>query len=488
MSAETALLGALAAPVLGALLAALLARWPLWRDGAYIGAACALALCAGLLVNAAAHGRTARVALAQPLPNVDLAFALEPLGALMAAVIAGLGVFHAAHTAAMVRATHEPQPARLMALIALASAAAVAAALSANLFTFFVAYQALTLATFPLIAHGAGEEARRAARIYLATLLAAATGLFLPAMVWTYAIAGALEFRPGGVLAGRVDAMTANILLVLFVLGLAKAAVPPMHRWLSASSRAPHAALVSIQAVAVLPAGGVGLIKIVAYVFGPALHQAALASRGLLILVGVSMCVAALIALSKQDMRERLAYSCMAQSLAVAAGALLATPIGLVAAALQIVALSCAAATLTMAAGTVFAASGRTNAVDYTGLGRVMPWTFASFALASASMIGMPPFSGAWAKLWLIVAAADVGLVAVAVLAGASAVLTFAHLGPLAANALVGRAPTDPFKHPDGASIMLVAPVFLSALATLWLLVLANPIAQFLSPLWTPSQ
>ena len=54
---------------------------------------------------------------------------------------------------------------------------------------------------------------------------------------------------------------------------------------------------------------------------------------GLIVLVGAGMCVAALIALSKQDVRERLAYSCMAQALAVVMGGLLALPAGLFAAA-----------------------------------------------------------------------------------------------------------------------------------------------------------
>jgi multicomponent Na+:H+ antiporter subunit D len=486
MTPELALLGMLATPVIGALLVVLLSRPPGLRDVIHIGFAMVLAGLCLYLVGEAAAGHTARIALARPLPNVDLAFSLEPLGALMAAVISTLGVLHAAHTAGVVRATQEKSPARMMAFIMLAAAAVMGVAFSANLFTFFVAYQALTLATFPLVAHRGDDEARREGRIYLATLLMASAGLFLPAMVWTYAISGALDFRQGGVLAGHVDTLTANVLLVLFVLGLAMAAIPPVHRWLPISSGAPYPALVTIQALAVLPAGGIGLLKVSAYVFGPALSQAAFAARGLLVVVGVSMCVAALIALSKQDLRERLAYSCMAQSLAVAMGALLALPVGLFAAALQIVALASASATLMMAAGTVFAATGRRNVSDYTGLGRVMPWTFAGFALASASMIGMPPFSGAWAKVWLIAAAANAGLVWAAVLAGAAAVLTFAHLGPLAANALAGRAPTDAFKRPDGASVLLAAPVILCAAATLWLLVLADPLASFLAPLWTP--
>jgi multicomponent Na+:H+ antiporter subunit D len=322
-------------------------------------------------------------------------------------------------------------------------------------------------------------------------LLGASIALLLPAMIWTYTLSGTLEFQVGGVLAGRIDLLSANALLVLFVLGIAAAAAPPMHRWLTMSFTAPYPALVKVQALAVLPAGGVGLLKVFAYVFGPALiseetGRQILAAQILLGLCGVIMCAAAVIALSKTDIRERLAYSLWAQALAAIIGGLLAAPAGLFAAALQIVATSCAATTLLMAVGTTAAVTGRNNVADYPGLGRVMPWTFAGFAIACASIIGMPPFSGAWSKLWLITASASTGVIWAAGLVGVAAVLTFAHLGPLAANAFAGRAPTDAFKRPDGASILLVAPVILGAAATLGLLVLADPLASFLSPVWTP--
>lgn len=486
MNAEIALIGALAAPVAQAALVLVFARPPGLRDVIHIGLSLLTAACAFYLAIAVANGETARVVLARPLPNVDLAFSIEPLGALAAAVLSGLGALHAVHAAGVVRAKQEKAPARLLAFVALSMAGVIAVSFSANLLSFFVAYQALSLAAFPLVAHRGDEEARPAARSFLWTLLASSIGLFLPAMIWTYAIAGALDFQAGGVLAGRVDVITANVLLLFYVLGLAMAAIPPMHRWLPASSNAPFPALVAVQALAVLPAGGIGVLKIAAYVFGPVMREASIAAGALIVLAGIGMCVAALIALSKQDIRERLAYSCMAQSLAVVMGALLALPAGLFAAALQVVALACAAATLLMAAGTTMAITGRTKTVDYAGLGRVMPWTFAGFAVASASMIGMPPFAGAWAKLWLITAAAGSGLIWAAALAGVAAILTFTHLGPLAANALAASAPTDAFKRPDGASILLAAPVILCAAATLGLLVLADPLAAFLAPIWTP--
>jgi multicomponent Na+:H+ antiporter subunit D len=139
-----------------------------------------------------------------------------------------------------------------------------------------------------------------------------------------------------------------------------------------------------------------------------------------------------------------------------------------------------------MASGAVFAVTGRTKAGDYVGLGRVMPWTLGGFAVGCAGMIGMPPFAGAWAKLWLITASAGAGLIWAAGLLGAAAILTFAALGPLAANALAGKAPADAFKRPDGASIFLAAPIVVCAAATLSLLVLADSLASFLSPVWTP--
>lgn len=492
MSAELALLIALGAPAAQTLLVLALARPPGLRDAVHVGMTLITALACASLLSAAAHGEAVRIVLARPLPNVDLAFHVEPLGALMAAALSGLGVLHALHTAGYARATHEKAPARQMAFIALANAATMAVAFSANLFTFFVAYQGLILAVFPLVAHRGDEDSRKAARAFLATLLTASVGLLLPAMVWTYAITSALEFQPGGVLAGRVDALTANVLLVLYVLGLAMAAMPPLHRWLAATSVADSPALVTIQALAVLPAGAIGLLKIAAYVFGPALHSesvddATLASRGLILLAGVGMCGAALIALSRQDVRERLAYSAMAQILAVAIGVLLALPAGLFAAALQVVAFSCASATLLMAVGTTAAVTTRQRAADYSGLGRIMPWTFAGFAVASASMIGLPPFAGAWSKLWLITASTGAGLVWAAGLVALAAILTFAHLGPLAVSALAGRAPTDAFKRPDGASILLAAPVVLGALATLALLLFADPLASHLAPMWTPN-
>ncbi|HRP10711.1 MAG TPA: hypothetical protein PLK37_06735, partial [Terricaulis sp.] len=76
MSVELALIALLAAPVAQALLTMALARPPGLRDVVFIGFAIAIAGLAVFLVDAVGDGAGARVVLARPLPNVDLAFSI----------------------------------------------------------------------------------------------------------------------------------------------------------------------------------------------------------------------------------------------------------------------------------------------------------------------------------------------------------------------------------------------------------------------------
>ena len=58
---------------------------------------------------------------------------------------------------------------------------------------------------------------------------------FLPAIIWTYTVAGGGDFVSGGFLAGHIEGPAVGLLLGLFVFGIGKAAVMPVHRWLPAA-------------------------------------------------------------------------------------------------------------------------------------------------------------------------------------------------------------------------------------------------------------
>jgi len=141
-------------------------------------------------------------------------------------------------------------------------------AFAGNLATLFLAYEALTLVTYPLVTHHGDDEARRGGRVYLGYLIGTSIVFLLPAVIWTWLAAGSLDFRVGGLLAGKLDGATAPVLLALYMFGIGKAALMPFHRWLPAAMVAPTPVSALLHAVAVVKAGVFAVLKVVVYVFG----------------------------------------------------------------------------------------------------------------------------------------------------------------------------------------------------------------------------
>ena len=88
------------------------------------------------------------------------------------------------------------------------------------------------------------------------------------AIIWTWQLAGTVEFEPGGILAGTASTGVLGIILALFVFGVGKAAVMPFHRWLPAAMVAPTPVSALLHAVAVVKAGVFTILKVSVYVFG----------------------------------------------------------------------------------------------------------------------------------------------------------------------------------------------------------------------------
>ncbi len=92
-----------------------------------------------------------------------------------------------------------PHRSRFFGFFSLCVTATVGLALAGNLFTFVIFYEALTLATYPLVAHRGTPESIRGARIYLAYTIGGGTLLLLGA-IWLRTLAGPLDFAQGGIL------------------------------------------------------------------------------------------------------------------------------------------------------------------------------------------------------------------------------------------------------------------------------------------------
>jgi Formate hydrogenlyase subunit 3/Multisubunit Na+/H+ antiporter, MnhD subunit len=392
-------------PLVGALLIVLAGRHPNLREAVTLTTAVALLVVVALIVRAVVAGERPEEELIGFLPGATIALAAEPLGCLFALIAGILWLVTSVYSIGYMRGHHEKNQTRFFAFFAIAIAGAMGVAFSANLVTLFVFYEALTLSTFPLVGHAGTPEARRGARTYAGILLAASFALLLPAIVVTGQVAGTYDFAPGGILNGKISATGATILLALFVFGIAKAAVMPLHRWLPAAMVAPTPVSALLHAVAVVKAGVFAIVKVTVYVFGVDLLQAAGTSRWMVVVCGFTILAASIAALQQDNLKRRLAYSTVSQLSYVVLGAAILAPLSLVGAGLHIAAHAFAKITLFFAAGSILVASHKTEVSQLDGIGRRMPWTMAAFSIAALSMIGLPPTAGFVSK-WFILGGA----------------------------------------------------------------------------------
>ena len=218
---------ALILPVMGGVAVLALDRWPNLREAATLTAASALFVVVLSMLGPVLEGQGAEVTLREVIPGVTLGLEVEPLGLLFALVASFLWIVTALYAIGYMRGHGEENQTRFYFFFAIAIAAAMGIAFSANLFTLFAFYEALTLCTFPLVTHHGTEEAKRAGRVYLGILLGTSVGLQLLAIMWTWQLAGTVDFRPGGILEGTAPTGRLGILLALFVFGVGKAAIMP---------------------------------------------------------------------------------------------------------------------------------------------------------------------------------------------------------------------------------------------------------------------
>lgn len=423
--------------------------------------------------------------IAQPVAGLEIAFRLEPLGALFAVMASLLWAVNSLFSIGYMRGRREANQTRFYMCFALAMFGVMGIAMAANLFTLFIFYEVLTLATYPLVIHKGDAASRRAGRQYLGTLLGASVVLLLPGIIGVAVVAGATTFTPGGLLPGNTTALVGNLLLLLLVLGAAKAALIPLHGWLPAAMVAPAPVSALLHAVAVVKAGVFTILKTSTYIFGPELMTALPAATWLLWLAAATIVIASLVALASDDLKARLAWSTVGQLAYITSAAMLPLAAGLVAGGLHMVMHAVAKITLFMCAGAIYVATGATRVSELSGTGRRMPIVFTCFLVASLSVIGLPPMGGMWSKFLLVDAAFGSGEWVTAAAMIVSSLLSVAYLLPVAFRALY--APVDVtgpgVARQGGTPGPAVAAASITAIACLALFAGADFIADYLEPL-----
>ncbi len=459
LTPEATLVAALIAPLVGAVLIALTGKKPNLRETVtLITATLTFALVAGLYPLVLAGGMP-KVVLGQMLPGLELALVLEPLGMLFALVASFLWIVTSLYAIGYMRGHHEKNQTRFYLFFAIAIVATLGVAFAGNMLTLFVFYEMLTLSTFPLVTHAGTLEAKRAGRVYLGILMGTSIGLLLVAVIWTWSLTGTLDFQAGGILEGKVSKSIAAVLLVLYVYGIGKAALMPLHRWLPAAMVAPTPVSALLHAVAVVKAGVFSVLKISYYIFGLDFLATLPTAEGLQYIAAATILIASLVAMTRDNLKARLAYSTISQLSYIVLGAMLAGSLGFMGGGLHIAMHAFGKITLFFCAGAILVASHKTEVSQMGGLGRAMPLTMFAFLIGSMSIIGLPPLGGMWSKWYLALGALEADkLILVGVLM-VSSLLNVAYLLPIPIRAFFGKAPDGVtyFEIKEAPAPMLIA-------------------------------
>ncbi|AJF05347.1 monovalent cation/H+ antiporter subunit D family protein [Geoalkalibacter subterraneus] len=383
------------------------------------------------MVPAVLNGVSYTFTIAEVLPGVPIELRVDAMGVSFALVASFLWILTSIYSIGYMRSLKEHDQTRYFASFAVAISATIGVAFAGNLLTLYLFYEVLSLSTYPLVTHEQNLEARASGRKYLTYILGTSIGLALPAMLVTYAVAGTLDFRSGGILAGVAGPELMTVLLLLFVFGFAKAGIMPLHAWLPAAMVAPTPVSSFLHGVAVVKVGVFSILRVIYHILGP--EQLGKFDLGAVIttLAAITILVASLIALTQDNLKRRLAYSTVGQLSYMVLGAGMLSASGMLGGTLHIAMHAFGKITLFFCAGAIYVAHRKKYISQMDGLGRQMPVTYLAFLLGSMSIIGLPPLGGFISKWHLLLGAVEAGQLALLLVLIVSSLLNAAYFFPI---------------------------------------------------------
>jgi multicomponent Na+:H+ antiporter subunit D len=368
------------------------------------------------------------------LPGIEIGFRVDAFGLLFAMGASILWIATSFYSIGYMRSTNENSQTRYYTCFAVSLSMTIGVAFSANLFTMFLFYEGLTLITYPLVAHKETPEAKKGARKYVIYLLGTAKAFIVAGIILTYNLAGTLEFSKSGIFPTLVQSAHPNLLYLIFTLflfGFAKCAIMPFHSWLPAAMVAPTPVSALLHAVAVVKTGVFTVLRVVLFIFGADLMMKIGVDVFAITFASLTIIIASLMALSRDNLKARLAFSTISQLSYIILGVVLLTPSAMIGGIIHITNHAFSKITLFFCAGSIYVSTHKTEVSQLNGIGKKMPWTMTAFTIATLSMIGVPPASGFITKWYLVIGSLERHNMAVLAVLLASSFLNAAYFIPI---------------------------------------------------------
>jgi multicomponent Na+:H+ antiporter subunit D len=376
-------------------------------------------------------GHTIEYTLISFYEGIDIKFRVDALGLLFATISSFLWIVTTFYSIGYMRSGKEHAQTRFYTCFAISLSATVGVAFSANLITLFVFYEILSLATVPLVGHKETPEAQEGAKKYFLYLLSLSKTLLLSGIIIIYIVAGTTDFQSHGLLRHVQGTPLLFAAFFLFLFGFAKAAVMPVHNWLPSAMVAPTPVSALLHAVAVVKVGVFSILRVVFHIYGIDLMGNLHLGITTAYIVSFTIVMGSVIALSKDNLKARLAYSTISQLSYVILGAVLLTQSSMAGGIVHIANHAFSKITLFFCAGSLYTAAHMTEISQLSNIGKKMPWTMTAFFIASLSMIGVPPAAGFISKWFLAVGSIEAREIPILMVLLASTILNAAYFLPI---------------------------------------------------------
>lgn len=344
---------------------------------------------------------------AGPLPDVVLIWRLDGVSTFFAIVILAISAVVTVYAAG--HRTHQPGFRGSGVLYALFILAMLGVVLAGDAFSFLLAWETMSLASFGLVlTDHRRAEVREAAWTYV-VMTHTATAFIVVAFLILARSAGSLAFADWTAGAGAMDAGTASLVFAFGLVGFGtKAGMIPLHVWLPRAHPVAPAHVSALMSGVMIKLGIYGLVRLTFdwLAPGPAWWGALILALG-----AISAVLGVLYALMEHDLKRLLAYhsvenigiiliglgtAVVARSLGI--GPVVALALG--AALFHVANHATFKALLFLGAGAIDAAVGSRDLEHLGGLLRRMPVTGICFILGSAAISAVPPLNG-FASEWL---------------------------------------------------------------------------------------
>jgi NADH-quinone oxidoreductase subunit L len=412
--------------------------------------------------------------------SFEVSFYFDRLSAVMALIVTGVGSL--IHVYSIGYMKDDTSYARYFSYLNLFLFFMLMLVLGRSLLILFVGWEGVGLASYLLIGFWFEDpdKARAGKKAFITNRIGDAG--FLLGMFLLYTALGTLDMDRinAAFMVTPLPAVSASLVGILLFIGAAgKSAQIPLYVWLPDAMAGPTPVSALIHAATMVTAG----VYLVARLSGIYLH-APEASAVIAAIGALTAFFAATIAVAQTDIKKVLAYSTISQ-------------LGFMFVALGVGAYSVAIfhlythaffkACLFLGAGSVIhALGGEQDIRKMGGLARKIPVTFATFAIATAAIAGIPPLAGFFSKdeiLWFAFASSRGGSPLLFVVAATTALLTAVYMFRLLWLTFFGRSrmtpETEHHVHESSASMtgVLIALAILSAIGGFL------PLPQFLAPL-----